>query len=126
MEMIGKKIISNKMTEMQYEKVCVTDLVKHIHETTKAAYKDAKYETTYIWSHDALSQLFDSTCITWMKEQGYYDWWLKPEIDISKEVFWQIEEGVLQVSKQYDGQPVDNSPELMPLDNILFEIFEHH
>ena len=70
-------------------KVCITDLVTHVPKTTEAAYKDTKYKDTYLWSHDALSQMFDSTCIEWMKEQGYYEQWLKPEMNISKEDFWK-------------------------------------
>ena len=53
-------IQTNKMTGM-HDKVCVTDLVKHMHQTTQVTYKGTKYcKTTYLWSHDALSQLFDN------------------------------------------------------------------
>ena len=116
-----KKYLSSTIAGMR-DKVCVTDLVTHIHNTTKAAYKGTKYEHTYLWSHDALTQMFDKTCIEWMKQQGYYEHWLKPEMDISKEVFWK-KDGVLKVSKRYNGRPVGNSPELMPLDNSLFRDF---
>ena len=115
-----KKYLSSTIAGMR-DKVCVTDLVTHIHNTTKAAYKGTKYEDTYLWSHDALTQMFDKTCIEWMKEQGFYDRWLKPEMDISKEVCW--EKDGLKVSRRYNGRPVGNSPELMPLDNSLFRDF---
>ena len=116
-----KYFLSNKMSGMR-GKVCVTHLVQHIDKTTKAAYKGTKYESTYLWSHDALTQMFDQTCIEWMKKERYYERWLKPEMGISEEVFWQ-KEGVLEVSRRYNGRPVGNSPELMPLDNSLFRDF---
>ena len=116
-----KYFISNKMSGMR-GKVCVTHLVQHIDKTTKAAYKGTKYETTYLWSHDALTQMFDQTCIEWMKKERYYERWLKPEMGISEEVFWE-KEGVLDISRRYNGRPVGNSPELMPLDNSLFRDF---
>ena len=116
-----KNFLSNKMSGMR-GKVCVTHLVQHIDSTTRAAYKGTKYESTYLWSHDALTQMFDKTCIEWMKKERYYERWLKPEMGISEEVFWQ-KEGILESSKRYNGRPVGNSPELMPLDNSLFRDF---
>lgn len=56
------------------------------------------------------------------EKKNYYQRWLKPEMGISERVFGQ-KEGVLEFSKRYNGRPVGNSPELMPLDNSLFRDF---
>ena len=44
--------------------------------------------------------------ITWMKQNGYLNKWLLPL-------------NVTQDRNPYNGSPVDNSPEFMPLDNLL-------
>ena len=45
-------------------------------------------------------------CIAWMKEVGYYKWWLLPQLDLLKDT-------------PYHGKLPGDSPELMPLDNSL-------
>ena len=101
------------------DKVCITTLIEHMDTATAKAYKGTIYEKTYMWSHDALSQMVDKTCIKRMNKLGFYHRWLKLEMEISDEVFWD-KEGVLVTSRRYSGQPVGNSPELMPLNNSLF------
>ena len=112
---------TNNMTGMR-DKVCITTLIEHMDTATAKAYKGTIYEHTYMWSHDALSQMIDRTCIAWMKKRGLYHRWLKPEMGISDEVFG-VKEGILVPSGRYSGRPVGNSPELMPLDNSLFRDF---
>jgi predicted flap endonuclease-1-like 5' DNA nuclease len=60
--------LSSKLSGMR-GKVCITHLIEHIESTTKAAYKGTKYESTYLWSHDALSQMIDNSCVEWMKKK---------------------------------------------------------
>ena len=112
------KFVKDKISNMT-NKVCVTELITHINNTTAAAYKGTPYEKTYLWSHDALSQLIDGRCQEWMKEQNFYKNWLKPELGISDEVVWTCD-GNRTISTRYKARPVGDSPEMMPLDNSLF------
>jgi len=67
---------------------------------------------TFIFYHDALSLMTSKESITYMKTKGIYQHWLLPEAGLfSKEHDPSL--------KRYQGRPVGNSPELMPLDSCL-------
>ncbi len=95
--------------------VCVTDLLKHIVIHSKEFYKDTPHFNTYYFYHDALSQMTADACASWMKEtiipgedKTVYDRWLKPELGLND-----------RFGKLWQGCPLGNSPEMMPLDNSL-------
>ena len=102
---------------------CVKDLVRHINEETKALYKGTQYQDTYLFYHDALTQMSDSRCVEWMKQEGIYAKWIKPELGCNNEIFANNKHGVLTRNTRYSGRPVGNSPELNPLDNSLLCYF---
>ena len=58
--------------------ICVTKLIKHIHDKSAAVMKGTEYENDWYFYHDALSLMTANRTITWMKEQGYYKRWVLP------------------------------------------------
>ena len=96
---------------------CVTELIEHIDRETKKIYKDTPYENNYYWAHDALNQMCSSECKEWMKTNGYFDRWIKPELGCNDIV--QVEEPEKKSSRRFKDRPVGNQPELMPLDASL-------
>ena len=111
-----KKVSRSGLTRVK----CVTELIIHIDTTTKNAYKDTPYKDNYFWAHDALSQMCDDDAIEWMKEEGYYDRWITPEMKCNEFISVYDEEKKVQLtSRRYKHRPVGNQPELMPLDASL-------
>jgi len=53
--------------------MCIKDVVLHVHDKTKEAFKGTKYKETYLFYHDALSTRTDKDCINWMKEESILD-----------------------------------------------------
>lgn len=91
---------------------CITDLVEHMVQASNAHFTYTKYKDTWVFFyHDALSLLTAKETIEWMKKKklgnrSYYDCWLLPKHG-------------LNVGTTYDGRPVGNSPEMMPMDASL-------
>ena len=100
--------------------VCVTDLVMHIYETTQNIYKGTKYEDTFLFYHDALTQMTDKDCLNWMKKKGILNRWIRPVLGLNDEIIVTDADGKVKKSTRYKGRPVGDCPELMPLDNSLF------
>ena len=48
----------------------IRDLVRHIHDTTRDAFKGTKHEQTYQFYHDALITMTDKDCLEWMEQEG--------------------------------------------------------
>ena len=95
--------------------VCVTELVTHIVRESAKVYKGTKYEHTWVFYHDALSLMTAKETVEWMKTQKvkedssvtYHDKWILPQHGLNK------------AFRRFDGKPIGNSPEMMPLDNCL-------
>ena len=68
--------------------------------------KGSIHEDDFFIVHDALVLMTAKETIQWMKEKNYFHRWLLPM-------------NGLQDGTPYDGRPVGNSPEFMPLDNSL-------
>ena len=68
--------------------------------------KGSVHEDDLYIVHDALVLMAAKETIKWMKQKGYLYHWLLPL-------------NGLQGGTPYDGRPVGNIPEFMPLDNIL-------
>ena len=64
------------------------------------------HEDNLFIAHDALVLMTAKETIKWMKENNYFHRWLLPT-------------NGLQDMTPYTGCPLGNSPEFMPLDNIL-------
>ena len=68
--------------------------------------KGSVHEDDFFIVHDALVLMTAKETIQWMKEKNYYHCWLMPM-------------NGLQDRTPYAGRPVSNSPEFMPLENII-------
>ena len=86
--------------------VCITELIHHMDDCTRAAYDGTEWEGNYYWYHDALSQLTCKRTKAYMIEKGLLKRWLLPV-------------GPCNEGTVYFGRPVGNSPELMPWDCSL-------
>ena len=98
----------------------VHDLMRHIHDTMRDAFKGTKYEQTHLFYHDALISMTNKDCIDWMREEGILKRWILPELGMNDEIIVVDQEGNVKVNTRYSGRPVGNCMELMPLDNSLF------
>ena len=97
---------------------CVKELVEHIDSVTKKAFENTPYKDNYYWAHDSLKQMTEATCVQWMKDEGYYDRWIKPELECNDVVVTNVD-GKVKKTTTYKGRPVGDQPELMPLDASL-------
>ena len=62
--------------------------------------------------HDALSIMTSRSTKEWMKSKGYLDRWILPSSDLYDNL-------PKEAHRFYEGKPVGNSPEFMPLDTHL-------
>ena len=68
-----------------------------------------------MFNHDALKLMTAKDCVAWMKEQyvdeektiSYHSKWILPVMGLNDEY------------ARFKGNPIGNSPEMMPLDNCL-------
>ncbi len=98
----------------------IKDLVLHIHNESRRVMQGTKYEGKYYFYHDALTQLTDTKCVEWMKEQDIYKHWIKPELGCNENIIVTNQDGETLKSKRYANRMVGNSPEMNPLDNSNF------
>ena len=54
-----------------------------------------------------------------MKEHGYWDRWVTPELGLNDQVVAVDEEGKVHKSRSYKQRPVGDQPEIMPHDASL-------
>ena len=66
------------------------------------------YKDSWLFYHDALTQLKCKRKKAWMHTKGYLKGWVLPVKGLNDDTV-------------YAGRPVDNKPELMPLDCSLFK-----
>ena len=85
---------------------CINDLIRFMMKEAENLMKGSVREDDFFIVHDALVLMTSKDKIEWMKEKKYFHRWLLPM-------------NVLQDGTPYAGRPVRNSPESMPLDNIL-------
>ena len=89
-------------------KVCVTELIDFIFESSKAL-----IGPNYRVYHDALALMTAKDSVQYMKDKGYYNHWILPQLDLMSTV-----NDELKAYKDMSGW--EYSPELMPLDTSLF------
>ena len=78
-------------------KVCVTQLIDFIFESSKAL-----IGPNYRVYHDALALMTAKDSVQYMKDKGYYDHWILPQLDLMSTVNDEL--------KAYKARPVGNSP----------------
>ena len=85
---------------------CITDLIRFMMKEAKELMKVYFHEDNYFIVRDALVLITSKETIKWMKEKNYSHSWLLPM-------------NGLQDGTHYAGRPIGNSPEFVPLNNIL-------
>ena len=85
---------------------CITDLIRFMMKEEENLMKGSVNEDDFFIIHDALVLMTAKETIEWMKEKNFFHSWLLPM-------------NGLQDGTPYDGHPVGNSPDFMPLDNSL-------
>ena len=85
---------------------CITNLIRFMTNEAENLMKGSVHEEDFYIVHDALVLMTAKETINWMKQKGYLHRWLLPL-------------NGLQDGTPYAGRTVGNSPEFMPLDNIL-------
>ena len=85
---------------------CITDLMRFMMKEAEKLMNGSINEDDFFIVQDALVLMIVKENIKWMKENNYFHRWLMPM-------------NGLQDRTPYDGRPVGNSLEFMPLDNIL-------
>ena len=86
--------------------VCITNLIRFMMNEAETLMKGSVHEDDLYIVHNDLVLMTTKEKINWMKEKGYLHCWLLPL-------------NGLRDGTPYSGRPVGNSPEFMPLDNIL-------
>ena len=82
-------------------------MVEHIYNESSELMQGTKHQTDWVFYHDALSLMKAKECKNWMRDKGILDRWILPLNGLNQ-------------GTNYEGHPVGNSPELMPLDTNLF------
>ena len=85
---------------------CITDLIRFMVKEAEKLMKGSVPEEDLFIVHDALVLMTSKETIIWMKENNNFHRWL-------------LHMNGLQDRTPYAGRPVGNSPEFMPLENIL-------
>ena len=95
-----------RQTKFMRQYCCITELVQHIHDSSKAAFVGTVHENDWYFYHDALKQLTAKSTVEWMKKKDIYKRWLIPQLG-------------LNFGTLYFARPIGNRPEWMPLDMSL-------
>ena len=85
---------------------CITDLIRFMMKESEKLMKGSVHEEYFFIVHDDLLLMTPKENIKCMKENNYSHRWFLPI-------------NGLRDRTPYDGHPVSNIPEFMPLDNIL-------
>ena len=91
--------------------VCITRLISFILDECKRVMHGTIHEDDWYFYHDALSLMTASTTLNWMDSETFNG------VSIRKK--WLVPQKGLNKGTPYEGRPVGNSPEFMPLDNSL-------
>lgn len=91
---------------------CICNYIEHMMRESEQVMKGTIHEKTWMVYHDALSIMTSRSTKEWMKEKGYLDRWILPSSDLYDNL-------PINARRFYQGKPVGNSPEFMPLDTHL-------
>lgn len=86
---------------------CITEMIEHIWTEAEKFFSNTSHKDTWWVYHDALSIMCEKGCIEWMREKGYLQRWILPELGLNDDI------------GSYGGRPVGNCPEYMPWDSCL-------
>ena len=85
---------------------CITDLIRFMMKEAEKLMKGSVHEENFFIFHDALVLMTSKETIKCMKDNNYFHHWLLPM-------------NRFQDRTPYNGLPLGNIPEFMPLDNSL-------
>jgi len=91
---------------------CICDYIDHMMAESEQVMKGTIHEKTWVVYHDALAIMTSQATKEWMAEKGYLKRWILPSDDLYNNL-------PVAVRKSYQGKPIGNSPEYMPLDTHL-------
>ena len=95
----------------------IRDLVDHIFENSKDTFTvDGVTDDSFRIYHDALSQLTDSACQKYLKDKGYFKYFIIPVLGCND----IITNSKGATNAHYRFRNMGDSPELMPLDTSIF------
>ena len=86
-------------------------MITHLYTHTKALYTQGGDSRMWWFYHDSLSLMTAKETVQWMKEKGYYQHWLLPEMGILDH---------LPQCKTWKRMLPGNTPESNPLDMQCF------
>ena len=87
--------------------VCIIDLISFMFAESKRLMNGTKFENNWYFYHYALSLMKAKDAKEWMRKEGILDKCILPLNELNK-------------GTSFEGHPVGNSPELMPLHCSLF------
>jgi len=87
----------------------ICNYVEHMMVESEKVMKGTIHEKTWMVYHDALAIMTAKSTKEWMAQKGYLNRWILPSNDLYDNL-------PINVRKSYNGKPVGNSPEYMPLD----------
>ena len=85
---------------------CITNLIRVMMNEAEKLMKGSVHEDDFFIIHDALVLITEKETINWMRQKCHLHRWLFPL-------------NGLQHGTPYDGRPIGNIPEFVPLDNSL-------
>ena len=90
----------------------ICNYIDHMMKESERVMKGTIHENTWMVYHDALAIMTAKSTKEWMRQKGYLKRWILPSDDLYDNL-------PDNVRKSYQGKPVGNSPEYMPLDTHL-------
>ena len=90
----------------------ICSYINHMMKESERIMKGTAYESTWMIYHDALSIMTSKSTKEWMAQKGYLERWILPSVDLYDNL-------PPEARRFYEGKPVGNSPEFMPLDTHL-------
>ena len=91
---------------------CICDYIDHLMAESERVMKGTIHENTWMVYHDALAIMTSKATKQWMATKGYLKRWILPSDDLYNNL-------PSAVQRSYQGKPIGNSPEYMPLDTHL-------
>jgi len=93
---------------MKAAKVCPYACITNVIIECEMVFQGTKHANDWYFYHDALTQMTDSKAQEWMQEKDYLKQWVLPLFGLNTRTV-------------YASHPMDDSPELMPLNCSLFQ-----
>lgn len=77
-------------------KICITELIDHIFDTSRDA-----LGPDYMVYHDALSLMTGTSAVKYMREKGYYSHWILPQLDLMNDGTSELNSYAHRLTREY-------------------------